>query len=113
MASIEQPVQNLVRLEPGLFEYDQQPLTTVQSPKGKHYGFKVEDIEAVFPELVKRTTQTYMFGKNTYRTRVVKTIDMESLIPILVASVKEQQAQIELLKQEVQALKNKPMASVN
>ena len=113
VASIEQPVQNLVRLEPGLFEYDQQPLQEGKLTKGKYYGFTIEDIEAVFPELVKHTTQTYMYGKNTYRTRIVKTVDMKSLIPILVASVKEQQAQIELLKQAVQELKNKPVAGIN
>jgi hypothetical protein len=53
-----------------------------------------------------------MFGKNTYRTRKVKTVDMESLIPILVASVKEQQAEIEQLKKELQVLKSKPVATL-
>jgi uncharacterized protein YyaL (SSP411 family) len=113
VAVIEKPVQHLVRLEPALFEYDQQASKTGKLTKGKYYGFTIEDIEAVFPELVKHTTQTYMFGKNTYRTRIVKTVNMESLIPILVASVKEQQIQIEQLRQEVQALKNRPVASVN
>jgi hypothetical protein len=105
IASIDKPVQQLVRLQPGVFEYDHKAT-------GRHYGFSVEDIEAVFPELVKTSTQTYMFGKNTYRTRQVKTVDMESLIPILVASVKEQQVQLEQLKQELQVLKSKPVAGI-
>jgi hypothetical protein len=113
VASIEKPIQSLVQLEPALFEYDQQALKEGKLTKGRYYGFTIEDIEAVFPELVERTTQTYMYGKNTYRTRIVKTVDIKSLIPILVASVKEQQAQIELLKQAVQELKNKPAAGVN
>jgi hypothetical protein len=113
VASIEKPVQSLVQLEPALFENDQQASKGGKLTKGKYYGFTIEDIEAVFPELVKHTTQTYMYGKNTYRTRIVKTVDMKSLIPRRVASVKEQQVQIELLKQAVQELKNKPVAGIN
>ena len=109
VASIENPVQNLVQLEPGVFEYDQQQSKQLKLPKGKYYGFTVAEIEAVFPELIKSTTHTYMFGKNTYRTATVKTVDMESLIPVLVASVKQQQQEIEQLKKELQELK-KPVA---
>jgi hypothetical protein len=106
VASIDQPVQQLARLEPAVYE------TSGKKPTGRYYGFTVEEIEAVFPELVKTSTETYMFGKNTYRTRKVKTVDMESLIPILVASVKEQQAEIEQLKKELQVLKSKPVATL-
>ncbi len=106
VASIDQPVQQLVRLEPAVYE------TSGKKASGRYYGFTVEEIEAVFPEMVKTSTETYMFGKNTYRTRKVKTVDMESLIPVLVASVKEQQEQIEQLKKELQVLKSKPVASL-
>ena len=105
VASIDQPVQQLAKLEPAVYE-------STKKPVARYYGFTVEEIEAVFPELVKTSTETYMFGKNTYRTRKVKTVDMESLIPILVASVKEQQVQIEQLKKELQVLKSKPVASL-
>lgn len=111
VGAIENPVQNLVQLEPGVFEYDQRYSKQWKLPEGKHYGFTVADIEAVYPELVKSTTRTYMFGKNTYRTATIKTVDMESLIPVLVTSVKQQQAEIEQLKKELQALK-KPVAQV-
>ncbi|WP_315824324.1 hypothetical protein [Paraflavitalea speifideaquila] len=98
-----------MQLEPGVFEYDQQQSKQLKLPQGKHYGFTIAEIEAVFPELIKRTTHTYLFGKNTYRTATVKTVNMESLIPILVASVKQQQVEIEQLKKELQELK-KPVA---
>lgn len=112
VATIDNPVQNLVQLEPGVFEYDQRLSRQLKLPAGKHYGFTVAEIEAVFPELVKSTTHTYMFGKNTYRTATVKTVDMESLIPVLVASVKQQQEEIEQLKKELQELK-KPVAALS
>lgn len=109
VGTIDNPVQNLVQLEPAVFEYDQRQSKQWKLPQGKYYGFTVAEIEAVFPELVKSTTHTYMFGKNTYRTATIKTVDMESLIPVLVASVKQQQAAIEQLKKELQELK-KPVA---
>ncbi|AXY73846.1 tail fiber domain-containing protein [Paraflavitalea soli] len=109
VAAIEHPVQSLVQLEPGVFEYDRQQSKQLKLPQGKHYGFTIAEIEAVFPALIKQTTRTYMFGKNTYRTATIKTVDMESLIPVLVASVKQQQQEIEQLKKELQDLK-KPVA---
>lgn len=112
VAVIDNPVQNLVQLEPGVFEYDQLQSKQLKLPQGKHYGFTVAEIEAVFPELIKTTTHTYMFGKNTYRTATVKTVDMGSLIPVLVASVKQQQQEIEQLKKELQDLK-KPVAALS
>ena len=46
-----------------------------------------------------------MFGKNAYRDANMKTVDEASLIPLLVASIKEQQQQIEELKAAVAELK--------
>lgn len=46
-----------------------------------------------------------MFGKNVYRGTKVKTIDETSLIPVLVASIKEQQVEIEKLKKDITELK--------
>lgn len=112
VGAIDNPVQNLVQLEPGVFEYDQQQSKQLRLPQGKHFGFTIAEIEAVFPELIKTTTRTYMFGKNTYRTATVKTVDMESLIPVLVASVKQQQQEIEQLKKELQELKQ-PVAGLS
>ena len=111
VGTIEHPVQSLSQLEPGVFEYDQRQSKQLKLPQGKYYGFTIAELEAVFPELVKQTTRTYMFGKNTYRTATIKTVDMESLIPVLVASVQQQQQEIEQLKKELQELK-KPVAQV-
>jgi hypothetical protein len=76
-------------------------------PGGKQYGFLAEDVQQVFPELIRYRNMNYATGKNSSRTAQVKTMDMESLIPILVASIKEQQAEIEKLKAELSELKQK------
>jgi hypothetical protein len=52
-----------------------------------------------------------MFGKNSYRNATLKTIDELSLIPVLVASIKEQQLQIEKLTSELEILKSRKNAA--
>jgi hypothetical protein len=48
-----------------------------------------------------------MVGKNLYKNATVQSIDLEGLVPVLIASIKQQQAQIDQLRMEVEALKNK------
>jgi hypothetical protein len=105
--SISEPLQKLVQLEPKSFEFNTSQFKSLQLPGGKQYGFLAEDVQQVFPELISTRNMNYATGKNTYRTAKVKTMDMESLIPILVASIKEQQAEIEKLKAELKELKHK------
>ena len=102
---ISDPLKSLANLEPRTFEYDQEKFQHLKLPKGKQYGFIAENMQSVFPNLVKYSNHTYAFGKNTYRTTRIKTVDIESLIPVLVASVKEQQVEIEKLKAEINRLK--------
>ncbi len=54
-----------------------------------------------------------MFGKNVYRNAQIKIIDDASLIPVLVASIKEQQQEIEKLKNEVEKLKHGTAMAAN
>jgi hypothetical protein len=100
-----QPVQNalgyLQQLEPKKFEYNTGKYSGLKFPAGRQYGFLVEDVQKVLPELVSTHSQSYQVGKNNYKSTSYKDYDLESLIPILVAAIKEQQAQIEVLKRQV------------
>lgn len=107
ITAIDNPLKKLVRLEPKAFEYNTAQYKHLKLEKGKKYGFLAEDFQDIFPDLVTEKSVTYMFGKNAYRNSTVKTIDEQSLIPLLVASIKEQQQQIEKLTAELEELKNK------
>lgn len=107
VAAISSPLQKLVQLNPKTFEYDIQKFKHLNLEHGVKYGFIAEELQQVFPGLVKQKSISYMFGKNSYRDTKIKTIDEASLIPVLVASIQQQQEQIEKLKEEVEALKNK------
>jgi hypothetical protein len=107
ISAIDSPLQKLVRLSPVSYEYDQANYKYLNLQHGRQYGFIAEDLQAIFPALVKQKPVSYMFGKNVYRDARIKVVDEASLIPVLVASVKEQQSEIEKLKSDVQELKNK------
>jgi len=61
----------------------------------KQIGFVAQDVEQVIPELVHQDMEG------------TKSVDYISVIPVLVEAIKQQQDQIEELKQEVAALKQK------
>lgn len=102
---IDNPLQRLMQLEPKKYEYNVSDFKHLKLQAGSQYGFIAEDLQSVFPDLVKEKSVNYMFGKNVYRNSTIKTIDEASLIPVLVASIKEQQAEIEKLKMEILQLK--------
>jgi hypothetical protein len=107
ITAIENPLKKLVQLQPKSFEYKTDQYKHLKLQHGKKYGFLAEDFQHIFPDLVVEKSVSYMFGKNAYRNSTIKTIDEQSLIPLLVASIKEQQLQIDKLTTELEALKNK------
>ena len=105
ISAIDDPLQKLIQLSPKSFEYDHKNYKHLKLQPGTQYGFIAEDLQAIFPNLVKERSVSYMFGKNAYRHTTIKVIDEASLIPVLVAAIKEQQIAIENLKTEIQGLK--------
>lgn len=105
VSSIESPLQKLVQLNPQVYEYNTSKYKHLNLQAGRHYGFSAEDVQTLFPEAVSERSVSYMFGKNSYRNTSFKTVDESKLIPVLVASIKEQQLQIDTLKAEIAALK--------
>jgi len=100
---LEQAVEYLRQLEPKAYEYDTETFGHLDLPEGKRHGFIAEDLERVLPQSVAMKHRSYTAGKNNYRTASHKEVDLESLIPLLVAAIQEQQAQIENLKKQAEA----------
>ena len=63
--------------------------------RGREVGVLAQDVENVLPEAVSEGADGY------------KRVDYTKLVPLLIEAVKEQQAQIETLKQEVETLKSR------
>jgi len=100
-------LQRIVQLKPSVYEFDTNKYSHLKLPHGKKYGFLAEDVQGVFPELVSSKYVPYAYGKNSQRNAMLKTVDEASLIPLLVASIQEQQQQIQELRQALEDLKRK------
>jgi hypothetical protein len=105
VVGISNSLEKLKQLEPVIYEYDTHKYKQLHLGKGKKYGFLAENFYAVFPEMVYNSHIPYMYGKNHQKDVVIKKIDTESLIPVLVASIKELEAEIEKLKVELIKIK--------
>lgn len=112
ISAIDQPLQKITQLEPKQFEYNTASFKHLKLKGGQQFGFIAEEVGAVFPHLVSERSISYRYGKNAYRNATIKTIVEAGLIPILVASIKEQQAEIEKLRTEIAALQ-KQIVSVS
>src|SRR5690606_40634700 len=107
IAPIENSLEIVKQLEPKSFEYNTAAYSHLKLPQGTKFGFVAEDFQRVLPGLVFAKPYSFASGKNATRSATFKTVDMESLIPILIASIKEQQQQIDQLKAEIELLKTK------
>ena len=103
---ITNSLSTLVKLDPIHFTYEKDWLQKLNL-KPSQNGFNVEQLAKVNPQLVVNQQLNYSEGKNNNKTIVVQKVDYEMLIPMLVGSIKEQQQQIDALKAELRAIKNK------
>lgn len=100
-----QPLQNaldkVMKLDVKTFSYKATEFPEMNLPSGMQSGFTAQNIESVFPELVKvnpaKKEQPVEFMAVNYT----------GLIPVLTEAIQEQQVMIEKLKQEIEVLKKK------
>lgn len=107
VGKIENSTQHLKNLEPVTFKYDVDKYKHLKLPAGEQYGFMASNVQPEFPAMVYEASKVYESGKNNSKVAKYNAVQTEHLIPVLVAAIKEQQAEIELLKQEIKLLKAK------
>lgn len=98
---------HLKNLEPVTFRYDVEKYKHLKLPSGEQYGFLASNVAPEFPAMVYEASKIYNSGKNNAKVAKYNAVQTENLIPVLVAALKEQQAEIELLKKEVNLLKER------
>jgi len=103
------PVTNslsyITQLQPVSYEYNRGEYKQLNLPAGKQYGFIANDAKLVVPSAVSNRHNWYTAGKGSQRTVTTSEVDLEKLVPLLVGAIKEQQAQIEQLKSEIEQFK--------
>lgn len=100
--TISQPFVLLNSLEPVTFNYNTDKYKAFELPKTKQYGFTTEKAS---PEVVQTQSKIYKTGKNATKAFNYNEVNNENLIPVLVAAIKEQKAEIEALRKEIENMK--------
>jgi len=100
-------LSSVLKLQPKTFEYNTEKFKQFKFNTGRQYGFLAENVMEEFPHLVKVKYYTFPSGKNNTQVVSVNTVDTQSLVPLLVASIQELHAEVEKLKAEVKELKGK------
>jgi hypothetical protein len=67
--------------------------------------FLTEEFKKVLPHLVWHRSKSYTTGKNSSRAALLPEIDLERLVPVLVAAIQEQQQLINQLQEEMAEMK--------
>ncbi|MBO9676026.1 MAG: tail fiber domain-containing protein [Sphingobacteriaceae bacterium] len=102
---IENALGQVTKLEPVSFNYDKTWAQKLKLSARPQYGFVGADAKAAVPDIVSVQFKDYSSGKNAFKSATITKVDYESLVPLLVASIKEQQQQIEELKREIKTLR--------
>lgn len=102
---VNNSLEKVSKLQPVSFTYDKNWAEKLKLSKNTQLGFVGTDAKTAVPEIVTVQAKDYVSGKNAYKTATLTKVDYESLIPLLVGSIKEQQQQIDELKRELQSLK--------
>lgn len=105
VAEISNSMEYLKSLKPVTYRFDSAKFKHLKLPQYTQYGFLANQTKSAYPDLVFEAVKPYTSGKNSTSVARYDEVQKDSLIPILVAAVKEQQAQIDRLKAELEQLK--------
>lgn len=95
---MENMLDKVLSLQPKNYDFKTNEYKYMGLAQGKQYGLIAQDLEKVFPELVKQVTQPAVEDENG---RILaekvnyKSVNYIALVPILIESIQEQQAIIE------------------
>ncbi|WP_406825070.1 tail fiber domain-containing protein [Pedobacter sp. KACC 23697] len=103
---VENALSQVTKLEPVSFNYDKVWAEKLKLSTRPQYGFVGTDAKAAVPDIISVQSKDYSSGKNAFRSATITKVDYERLVPLLVASIKEQQQQIEALRHELKMLKS-------
>lgn len=92
-------------LKPKTFEMRTEEYPFMNFNTGRQYGLIAQELQQVIPEVVSKGGHP---GETKEEVVEYLQVDYISLIPILIQALKEQQAEIQQLKQEVKALTKNP-----
>jgi hypothetical protein len=98
---MDRTIDKILKLNPTTYQYKTDEYPGAQFSTGREYGLIAQEVESVFPEIVKNGNMPVIdpkTGTPTKESIAYKGVDYVALIPILIQAVKDQQQEIEKLK---------------
>lgn len=105
--SFDGALDKLAKLTPRTYTFKAGDYPSMNFPQGTQIGLVAQELETVFPSLVKETAQPPVMdskGNVVHEAVDFKAVNYTGLIPVLVRGIQEQQDQIEALKQQIATL---------
>jgi hypothetical protein len=93
---IENGLEKILKLNPVSFQYSSEYVNQNPGYKGNYLGFLAQEVRNILPELVSETSEK--IGDKTINDFLL--LNQGELIPVMVKAIKEQQQQIEILKEK-------------
>ncbi len=97
---LENSLSLIAQLQPKTYEFKDQSYPQMHLSTGLQYGVIAEDIELIFPDMVRSFVQPAEYdeqGVQTHPPVNFKGVSYTALIPILIAGIQEQQTRIDSL----------------
>ena len=109
VVNIPNALDKVLSLNGVTFDWKQEAFDAGFNPKIKEgdAGVLAQQVQAVLPQAVKPAPFDLDVDGNSISGKDYLTVQYEKLAPLFIEAIKEQQAQIELLKAEIVELKNK------
>jgi hypothetical protein len=107
---LKNTLTQLMKLKPSAYEFKTTEYAKLKLPKGKQTGLIADEVKQVFPELVKSGVHPSKYDKN--KKRIVgyeekyEGINYQGFIPLLIASMQEQQQLLDQQQQSITELKD-------
>ena len=99
----EASLDNILKLQPKVYRFIRN--SGLQLPEGDRIGFLAQDLEKVYPQLVKEYTVPHAMDPDNptadVKTETYKTINYSALIPILTKAIQELNDKVEKQEQKI------------
>lgn len=105
--TITSPLEKIKQLRGVTYNFNNEKYPDMDFGNEKQYGFIAQEVEKVFPEMVKTGEYSKNPKDRNSVTEDYKGVEYQKMIPVLLEAIKEQQKEIELLQTKVASLEKK------
>ncbi len=104
VADVEGALDRVLQLHPRTYQYNPEAAPVLELSDAPQIGLLAQEVEAIVPEVVSEMTvpaQVNDDGTFSEETLTLKGVNYVALVPLLIGAIKEQQASIAVIQQQL------------